>query len=82
MLRKKLVSAILLASGASVNAAWAEDSQQTQTTQLQKISVESQLNPPLEPVDISTSTTLQPSKAEMERNGTASSVRRWTACRA
>lgn len=72
MLRKKLVSAILLASGASVNAAWAEDSKQTQTTQLQKISVESQLNPPLEPVDISTSTTLQPSKAEMDRNGTAS----------
>lgn len=70
MFHKKLVSAILLATGTAMEAAWADEQQQA--TQLNTISVESQKETQLKPVHISTSTTLQPEATELERGSTAS----------
>lgn len=70
MLRKKLVSAILLTTGASFDAAWAQETQQT--TKLETISVEERREENLKPVHISTSTTLQPEASELQRASTAS----------
>lgn len=71
MLRKKLVSAILVATGATFDAAWAEEKQRN-VTELETISVEERREETLKPVHISTSTTLHPEASEMERGSTAS----------
>jgi hypothetical protein len=71
MLRKKLVSAILVATGATFDAAWAEEKQRN-VTELETVSVEERREETLKPVHISTSTTLHPEASEMERGSTAS----------